>query len=235
MTLLIQPENSVRAEAGTDHAILYESSAPSPLTLPKNTWGGPRNSASRTSDYINCLKAIELIEAAQRALAIGRPFNRHLTVHWAKANLTDAEAAAATGRMIKLIRDWARKHGGEVAYAWVRENGPDKGSHSHILLHIPDGLSLGFTRRWYRLAAGWKGTVPKHAVNSVCIGGTALAGLSGSEWYIANLAKLLAYLLKGTGEPTGRALGLAEYGEGGAIVGKRIAIGQNLRGVASDS
>ena len=92
------------------------------------------------------MKAIELIEAAQRALAIGLPFNRHLTVHWAKANLSDAEAAAATGRMIKLICDWARKHGGKVVHAWVRENGPDKGTHSHILLHIPQGLSLGLER-----------------------------------------------------------------------------------------
>ena len=75
------------------------------LTQPKNTWGGPRNSASRASYCINCMKAAELVEAAQRALAKGLPFNRHLTVHWAKANLSDAEAAVATGRMIQFIRD----------------------------------------------------------------------------------------------------------------------------------
>ena len=59
-----------------------------------------------------------------------------------------------------------------------------------------------------------------------------MAGLSGSEWYIANLAKLLAYVLKGASEQTGRALGLTECSEGGAIIGKRIATGQNLKAKA---
>lgn len=228
MTLLIQPENSVRAEAGTDRAILYQSGAPSPRLPSQNTWGGFRNSASRVGDCINPLKAIELVEAARCAMAIGLPFNRHLTVHWAKAGLTDCQAAAATGRMIKLIRDWVRKNGGEVAYAWVRENGMDKGTHSHILLHIPQGLSLAFTRRWYRLATGWQGRVPGRALKSVCIGGSASSGQSGSEWYIANLAKLLAYVLKGTNEQTGIALGLADHAVGGSIIGKRIGIAQIL-------
>lgn len=50
-----------------------------------------------------------------------------------------------------------------MTYAWLRKNGIDKGSHSHIPLHIPEGLSMAFTRRRYRLATGWKGKVAKEA------------------------------------------------------------------------
>ena len=228
MTLLKQTENSVSGEDGTALAILCKSSAASPPRRVQSTWGGARNTASRQSDSIHSEKAVALVEAAQRAMVIGLPFNRHLTVHWAKAGLTDRQAAAATGRLSKLIRDWARKLGGEVAYAWLRENGPGKGSHSHILLHIPDGLKLSLSRRWYRRVTGWTGRVPRFAVKTVCIGGTARAGLSSSDWYQANLAALLAYLLKGSDEATGKELGLAKWSEGGRIIGKRISISANL-------
>ena len=228
MALLIQTENSASGESGTDLAILCKSGATSPPCQTQSTWGGARNRASRTSETINTVKAVELVEAAQRAMAIGLPFNRHLTVHWAKAGLTDRQAAAATGRLLKFIRDWVRKKGGQVAHAWVRENGCGKGSHSHLLVHIPTGLTLSLSRRWYRRATGWTGRIPRFAVKSVRVGGTARAGLSGSDWYQANLAALLAYVLKGSDEATGEGLGLDAWGEGGQIVGKRIAISANL-------
>jgi hypothetical protein len=136
VTLMIQRENSDFLLLWHGPAYLYKSSGPYPPAPQLNTWGGARNSASRQSDSISLVKAVEVVEAAQRAIAIGRPFNRHLTVHWEKAGLTDAEAAGATGRLLKLIKDWLRRHGG-TAYTWVRENGDGKGSHTHILLHVP--------------------------------------------------------------------------------------------------
>ena len=141
----------------------------------------------------------------------------------------DRDAAGATGRIVKLIRDWVRSQGGSAIYAWVRENGPDKGSHVHILLHIPEGLSLRLTRRWYRIST-LCGRPPSGAVNTRCIGGTARSAFSGSDWYQANLAKLIHYLLKGVDERTGRALGLDEWAAGGGIAGKRLSISAGVRG-----
>ena len=229
LSLLIHRENSGSCPAGTDVAILYESSAPSPPTPPHATWGGARNRASRESDRISLIKAVELVEATRRAIAIGLPFNRHLTIHWAKAGLTNDQAAAATGRMLKLIRDWVRKRGGDVAHVWVRENGLGKGSHVHVLLHLPDGVTLGgMTRRWYKMVTGWRGRVTKGAVQTKCIGHSAQAAFSGSDWYEANLAWLVAYLLKGVDPATANALGLARQNEGGRIIGKRVAASENL-------
>jgi hypothetical protein len=230
LTLLIQTENSAFADDGTPLAILYESKALSPPVPTSNTWGGPRNSASRVSKHIRPLKALEFVEAALKAHSVGLPFNRHLTVHWGKAGFDDREAAMATGRLIKLVRDWIQKKGDRTAYAWMREDGPDKGTHSHILLHVPDGLKLAFTGRWFKLVTGWKGRLPRHAVKSVCIGGTARAGFSGSDWYLANLAYVVGYLLKGSDEPTGDALGLDEDSGGGSIIGKRMSICSSLKG-----
>ncbi len=157
------------------------------------------------------------------------PFNRHLTVHWERSGLTDLQAAEATGRMLKLITDWARKKGGPVPYAWVRENGPDKGSHVHILVPLPNGLAMSLTRRWYRVAT--KCRRPRNgAVKTRRIGGTARAAISASDWYQANLAKLLHYLLKGVDEQTGKALGLGDWAAGGDILGKRMSISSKLRG-----
>jgi hypothetical protein len=174
------------------------------------------------------MKAVELVEAAQQAMAMGLPFNRHLTVHWEKAGLADTEAADATGRLLKLIRDWVRRYGG-TAYAWVRENGDGKGSHTHILLHVPKGVSLNFTRRWYRAITGCKGRVPAGAVRTDAIGGSASCAFSGSEWYQANVAKIVGYILKGVDRQTGIALDLDRYGEGGTIKGKRLSISGTLR------
>ena len=229
MRLLKQPENRRSHSAGTDVAILCKSSAPSPSSPPLATWGGARNRADRVSTSIGLLKAVEMVEATRRAIAVGLPFNRHLTIHWAKAGLRDGEAAAATGRMLKLIRDWVRKRGGDIAHVWVRENGPGKGSHVHVLLHLSDGVTLGgMTKRWYKIVTGWRGRVPSGAVKTKCIGGNARAAGSGSDWYEANLAWLVSYLLKGVDTATSVALGLDRRNEGGRIIGKRVAASTNL-------
>lgn len=228
MTLMIQQENSHFCYSGTKVANLYESSGPYPPAPHVRAWGGARNSGSRQSNSISLVKAVEVVEAAQRAIAIGRPFNRHLTVHWEKAGLTDAEAASATGRLLKLISDWLRRHGG-TAYTWVRENGDGKGSHTHILFHVPRGLSLSLTKRWYRIVTGWKGSVPNGALLTKRIGGTARCAFSNSDWYLANLSYVVGYVLKGVEARHGIALELETYGVGGSITGKRLAISGILR------
>lgn len=190
-------------------------------------WGGARNRSDRISEYIKLEAALELVAAVRWAIAAGVPFNRHLTVHWTMGGLADRDASAATGRLIKLIGDWVRKRGGRFAHAWVREMGRHKGSHVHILLHIPGDIRLGhMTSRWVRsiVVKAKKGTVKTRV-----IGSTANAAFSASAWYEDNLAAVVAYLLKGVSVETGDALGLDVSAVGGRITGKRISISQNLR------
>jgi len=220
--LLIQRENSDEPAAGTSLAILYESKS----SASRSGWGGARNSASRTTDFIRLHAALNLIESARSAISVGLPFNRHLTVHWALGGIPDSRAAQITGRLVKLIADWVKKGGGQFAYLWVRETGNRKGTHVHILLHLPKGLQFGqMTRRWTRRLMG---KAPRGAVLTKAIGGSANAAFSGSGWYEDNLASVVAYLLKGVSEEAGEALGLDKTEAGGRIIGKRSAVSQNI-------
>jgi len=191
------------------------------------SWGGARNRADRTSEHIKLGAALGLVEAARHALRAGMPFNRHLTVHWGMGGIEDHEAAKATGKLTKLIGDWVRKRGGRFANAWVREMGARKGSHAHLLLHIPEGIHLGhMTRRW---VGGIVRVTPPKLVLTRPIGGVTRAAFSGSDWYEDNLAAVVSYLLKGVDPTTGETFGLDDFGMGGRIIGKRVSISQNLR------
>jgi hypothetical protein len=159
-------------------------------------------------------------------MELGMPFNRHLTVHWAMSGLEDRQAARATGSLIKLMGDWVKKRGGQFAHAWAREMGQGKGTHVHILLHLPKDTKLDhMTRRWVRRLTA---KVPRGAIKTRPIGGTTSAAFSGSDWYQANLASVVAYLLKGVDAATGEVLGLDRFAAGGPIIGKRLSVSQNL-------
>jgi hypothetical protein len=223
LTAILEGKRACNENGGSASTLIYSGAS---FSVPANGWGGARNHANRTSNYIKLEAALELVEAAQWAIAAGVPFNRHLTIHWAKCGIPDGMAAAASGRLVKLIGDWVKKGRGRFAYAWVREIGPWKGSHVHILLHLPRHLKLGhMTRKWVRSIAS---KPPKRGILTKAIGGTTTSAFSGSDWYEANLAAVVSYLLKGVDHVSGEALGLDEYALGGRIIGKRVSVSQNI-------
>jgi hypothetical protein len=195
------------------------------------SWGGARNRADRVSDHLTLAKAQAIITAGYRALSIGLPFNRHITIHWTAAGLTDDQVAHATGRLIKLASDWLRTKGVKAAWAWVRENDDgdgSKGSHVHILLHSPDTVSIGrMWRRWLRKVTGQP--YRRGVVHTSRIGGTVNCYKSNPALYAANLDTVLAYVCKGANSADGATLGLRHTEPGGRVIGKRSAIAQFLR------
>lgn len=224
MGAILEGKRACNENSGRQPTLIYSEAS---ISHSDHGWGGARNRSDRTSEYIKLEAALKLVEAARWAIAAGVPFNRHLTVHWAMGGIADRDASTATGRLIKLIGDWVRKRGGCFAHAWVREMGRRKGSHVHILLHIPQGIRLDhMTSRWVRSILG---KTRKGTIRTRPIGGTAKAAFSGSDWYEDNLAAVVAYLLKGVSGEAGEALGLDLSGAGGRIIGKRVSISQNLR------
>ena len=209
---------------GTARAIKF---SPSVASSPALRWGGRRNSASRTSDSLSLNQATNILEAAQFAAAAGMPFNRHLTIHWQQAGVPDERAAWATGRFLKLAGDWIAKRGGRFAWAWARENGSRKGSHIHILLHLPAGTRIGrMQRRWLRSITGK--TYSASTIKTARIGGTAGAAQAAPAAYGANLTAVVRYMLKGASPDAARELGLERLEAGGRIIGKRAATSQNV-------
>lgn len=189
-------------------------------------WGGARNSALRTSEFLTLSQCEGLIEAAEHAEKIGLPFNRHWTVHYESAGIEEAAASGFIRKLMKLAGDFARRHGGHMAGIWMRENGKGKGGHVHILFYLPLNLSLsGKTRRWVRLAGGHYRKGVSHIRS---IAGSLQAAESGSDYYQRNLTVVRMYGLKGASQAAGESLGLKIYGIGGAVVGKRCGWTQNI-------
>jgi hypothetical protein len=191
--------------------------------------GGARNKANRRSLVIALRGAVNVHEATWFALAIGLGFNRFTTIHWERGRVEDGYFA--TMRFLQLASAWVRSQGGEWAFVWVRENGPKKGEHVHILMRIPPALAKGFRRR----QAGWIkacGAVRNEGVtHSVPIGWSlANADQTGyaREHYERNLAEVLDYVLKGAGKDARGKLGLRRREPSGVIVGKRCGTSQNI-------
>ena len=217
------------AKAGTALANYSDSQSCALLssgTALGNAWGGARNRADRESWYLSRRQAESIIAATKFSVAAKRPFNRHWTVHYERAGIAERDGARFIGHLLRLVAAQARRAGGELAAIWVRENGDGKGGHVHILMHLPAGLSLrNRTRRWIECAGGkYRGNVSK--VRS--IGGQLSRAEKKGEHYRINLDAVLAYVLKGVDAATGDALGLARYGEGGLVIGKRCGRTQNV-------
>lgn len=211
------------AKSGTALAIipLPIGCAASPVRRPGGRHGGARLCASRTSDCLSLQHARSIIAAALFARKVGRRLNRHITVHWEAAGVRDALAAAATTAFLKYLREWL---GGATAYVWARENGDGKGSHVHILAHIPAGRRLAgaLSRRWLERIG--KQPYRRGTIRTVLVRGS---GEPDGLVYAANLQAVLAYVLKGIDPDAAAVLGISPE-PGGQVVGKRCGTSRNI-------
>jgi hypothetical protein len=194
------------------------------VTLYPHKRGGDRSKA--TSDCLTRQHVLTIIGAAQEAMDIDLAFNLFVSIHWTRAGLTDAQAARATGRLIKLAGNWMRSRGGWLPWAWVRENstaGDDKGSHVHIMLHCPAGLPLARQlRRWLKRITGrpYRASV----IRTLRIGGTLSCHRTSPDLYRENLQSIVAYLSKGAPQSVLDELHIDRIHEPqGRIIGKRAA------------
>lgn len=223
--VLITAENCHSAQAGTPLAIIDDNLSCS-LGPVRSGWGGARNRADRTSETLTRAQCAKLIAAARFAESIGLPFNRHWTIHSEGAGIQSHEGQSFVRRVLKSVGTAARRHGGELAAIWVRENGKGKGEHAHILMHLPRGLMLANrTRRWI-VAAG--GTYRRNVSRVRSIGGTLSSAELADDRYLLNADNVLAYLLKHGDQSATEALGLPRWGERGLIMGKRCGSTQNI-------
>jgi hypothetical protein len=170
-------------------------------------------------------QVVGLRQASDRAAELGRPFNRMTTVHWGALGIDDADAAKATGRLIKLASDWCTTKGVKMSWAWVRENDEgdgSKGSHAHILLHCPADLPIGrMWRRWLRRLTNQK--YRRGGIYSRSIGPSLDTYASNPELHRENLLVALAYMTKGVPQAVATELGISDPVPTGRVIGKRAA------------
>ncbi len=196
--------------------------------LPFLGHGGIRNNATRTSNALTETQCRELMAATTFAADIGLAFNILLTIHFEAGDINDGQAGAALRSFLKSASGWTAKRGGRLAWAFVREHGAGKGSHAHIILHVPPALRRAFTRRqrqWLQRA----GVHPaKGVILSRRIGGTIRAYQQSPDSYFPNLGAALGYCLKGADATAAKALALTRLQPGGRIIGKRCGTSQNI-------
>lgn len=184
-------------------------------------WGGARNAAVSTALSARQVQAIH--DAAARAMACDRPLNRFVSIHWGALGIADADAARATGRLVKLASDWCKTKGVKMTWCWTRENDDgdgSKGSHVHIALHCPSEVPIGrMWRRWLKRL-----TIKKYqrgGIRSRSIG-PSLGTYEGSpEMYRDNLAIVIAYMTKGVSRDEAATLGIGRIEFTGNVIGKR--------------
>ena len=200
-----------------------ESSSESPTRLGR--LGRTRRSLTAC---INPDAALNLHAALVHACHSDLAPDRHLTIDWAKAGVTDS--IIATGRLLKLMRDCLSKHGSPIAYVWVREVGAVHGEHVHILLHI----TADQHDRVKRNMRGWMKQCGAHLMGSVwrtrIISGVIRnkgANVVDPALYLKNLAVLRNYILKHCHPKVARALGFTSAGPC-EVLGKRVSVSQNL-------
>ncbi len=189
--------------------------------------GGAGNRTTATTDYLTLRQAQNLMAAAQYALVIGKPLTRHLTIRLEQQGIADTDAVKAIGRLITLLRDHVRKTtNGEIAYIWSREHGAVIGGHVHILLHLPTGYVWKGQRlqRWIERISGKR--YRTGTIKTTRIGRTAKAHERNPNLYLANLAIVVGYLVKGTCPKAGAELELERIKAQGRVMGKRCGRSQ---------
>jgi len=193
--------------------------------------GGARTHLARATGALSDRDVANLCQAISRAGDLGVPLNRMVTIHWERAGIAPGPAVAtATAQFLKNTGDLVRRWGHAFAYVWIRENDQgdgSKGDHVHILCHVPPGRSLGTVQR------GWIKRITRskyraHVIDTRRIGGTANVAATNPDLYAVNLIAAAEYVLKGIRYETAAGLGLARWGDGGRVVGKRIGVSRTL-------
>lgn len=219
------------SDTGTPCAIYTNSKSAGHIhgKPPFTGWGGARNRADRTTDGLSRRQVETIVAGAETAVARGMPLNAHITIHWERLGVTDAAAGAATGAFLTYARDWLRKQEHAFAYVYSRENGDGKGSHVHMLAHLPSDADWGFhrTRPW--LEAISDAAYVQGAIVTARIHGTRQGRVVQPDLYHANLARVVGYLTKGALPGVAAALTLERRAAGGTVIGKRAGRSENLR------
>lgn len=221
------------SEFGTNLALSSLILGVSAVLPPALGRGGPRNLRSRESYGLTVAQIAKLAAAEAHARHIDRPFTRFITVHWQSAGVPLAHMTKATGRFLDLMGKAIARHGGQTAWVWVAENGPGKGGHVHLLVHVPGHLVPVLTR----LQRGWVKAITgrpyrSRVLHSRPIGGRVGLEIANPTIHAVNLAATLGYVLKGASPGAAEAFGLDRREPGGLVVGKRCGTSENIGAAA---
>jgi hypothetical protein len=157
-----------------------------------------------------------------------------LTIHWKAAGMPLAGMVKATGRFTDLLTKFLARHGSATTWLWTNENGPGKGWHCHLLVHVPAGLVPGLVK----LQRGWLRSITGNPYRASVIVSKPIGGRLGlecgnPELHAVNLQAAFGYVCKGASQAVLDAAGIDRSHEpGGRVLGKRCGTSQNIAATA---
>lgn len=222
--------NTRAGKTGTGFAVITSIRVPRPSDAAQaRRRGGARNLADRVSHHLTAKQVDGLTAAARHAGIIGLPLNRMTTIHWERAGVPLSRMVRATGRYVDLMTRVIRQHGQATSWLYVHENGPGKGGHCHLLMHVPAALVKALTGQQRAILKRITGRAYRaNVIASRPVGGKLGIERAAPGLHAANLAKALHYLTKGADNDTAAALGLYRLDGGGVVIGKRCGTSQNI-------
>jgi hypothetical protein len=221
------PRTTFAEQPARERALSSSSDASRPIGPGETRTARPLKHCKKGSWWLTPAQTDNVTRACHYALRIGLPLNRSVTINWQAGGVQDS--VRASGRFLKLTRDWLHRRGSGFAYVWVRESGSRVGEHVHILLHVPAGLARRLSelqRRWLK-ASGAR--LVKGLIKSRPVGRSYAASVSGvsDPCYLRNLSVALSYLCKQT-EHTQPQWSHRRSAAHSFLRGKRCGVSENL-------
>lgn len=96
----------------------------------------PQQRPTYVSEYLTTKEFWKRYHSVAVANFNGVVLSWMLTVSWGSVGLSGDAAWAAHKEFMELMRKWRQERGLPDAWVWVRENGPKRGDHSHILMSL---------------------------------------------------------------------------------------------------
>ena len=218
------------AADGTGLAVIYlRTGGAANCAAQASRRGGARNHSGRVSHALTSGRVANLLAAAGHANVIGLPLNRMTTIHWEAAGVQPAGMVKATGRFTDLFTRWIARKRHRTAWVVVHENGPGKGAHCHLLVHVPPALVKALTgqqRAWLRRITGQP--YRKRVIRSRPVGDLLGLETRNPALHSVNLAEVLGYLVKGADATAAAQHGLLRLDGGGPVIGRRCSTSQNI-------
>jgi len=199
----------------------------------------PATRRAKCYEALTVDQAINLTNAFQFSEATSRPLNAQLNINWDQLrDLSPADCHQGQGVFLKAMAQWLVRHDHPTAFLWVNENSREKGTHTHLMLHLQGSLK---DRKETMLALRGYLNAKFGAINrriTQADGRVTWANAIDAKWAMDTEAQrqgALRYRLKGLdqtadwqGVRIAEALGIEDRGPQGIITSKRCGLSQMI-------
>ncbi len=170
--------------APAEHSIgVREAPPPAPVA-------GRRPYQRKGSLHLSIAQLENIWAAFGSSVSLGLRPTETLDIHFDVGDLLDPHrwARPCLREFLKSARQWIERRGHQTAYIWALENrgdGDGHGIHAHVLIHVPDILSV----RFHQLKARWARRAGLNMANTGVIHREAIPTVKAAKGKLQYMSK----------------------------------------------